>query len=436
MSINEEARLWEMERRVAVGMFDGHHPSRPVAIEDLVDAPARAGLAALRQLQAEGNRVPGFDGLLRSLAGVGDGTLGLLESVYPVTHSEFDHAVGEVAAAVTRRRVREAAHRIARMTEQGTSIEDLEREAQTLLGRALQGARVSEPRSQVERMEQLLDEIAAGVTTKGVVTTPWPDLNRILGGIEPGNLVLIGARPSMGKSAFALQLAQHIARQHGPVLLASLEMNEREMTRREVAQKVQANSKSLNEAHVTRAIAQACPLYLYTENRGVDDLAALTATFQSQHPDLAAIFVDYLGLLQTGTPTQSTEAELSYISRSLKRLAERHQVPVFAIHQLNRGVEARPDKRPQLSDLRGSGAIEQDANVVMFLYRPGYYAGRADDPEAQVRVAKARDGATYSVQLHWTPETVTFHSLETRHQPPVQGRLDERYGDYDEENLL
>ena len=211
MPVVEEARLWEMERRMVVGMFDGYHPSRPVAIEDLADPSARTGLEALRRLQAEGTRVPGLDGLLRALSGTGDSTLGLLERCYPVTRTEFEFAVGQIAAAIARRRVREAALRIARLTEQGTSIEELEREAQTLIGRALQGARASEPRSQLERMEQLLDELAAGATTKGVVRTPWPDLNRILGGIEPGNLVLIGARPSMGKSAFALQLAQHVA---------------------------------------------------------------------------------------------------------------------------------------------------------------------------------------------------------------------------------
>ena len=431
MNTTDEARLWEMERRMVVGMFDGY-TCRTIADQDLSDKPARNGLQALRQLQRDGLNVPGIDGMFRGLAGAGDGTLPLLEQHYPVTNAEFDAAVRYVSSSIIRRRVREAALRIARKAEQGLAVEELEREVQTSLGRALQGCRDSEPRAQVERMERLLDDIAAGVTTKGVVDTPWPGLNRILGGIEPGNLVLIGARPSMGKSAFALQLAQHVAIQHGPVLVVSLEMNEREMTRREVAQKVQANSKTLTEIHVSRAIAQACPVYLHTENRGVDDLAALVATFQATHPDMAAVFVDYLGLLQCGGAEQNAESELSYISRSLKRMAERHQVPVFAVHQLNRGVEARVDKRPQLSDLRGSGAIEQDANIVMFLFRPGYYAGRPEDPEAQVRVAKARDGATYTVQLHWKPETVTFREIDDRHQPPPQ-TWHERY---EEESIL
>ena len=427
MTATYDIRLWEMERRLVVGMFDGY-VSRGIISQDLSDQPARAGLEALRRLQQDGLQAPGLDGMLRALAGIGDGSLPLLEQCYPVTRTEFEAAHRFVAGAIIRRRVREAALHIAKKAEQAIPVEELEREVQTALGKALQGCRNSEPRSQVERMERLLDEIAAGATTKGVVETPWPGLNHILGGIEPGNLVLIGARPSMGKSAFALQLAQHIARCHGPVLLASLEMNEREMTRREVAQKVQANSKALAEVDVSRAIAQACPVYLYTENRGVDDLAAMVATFQATHPDMAAVFVDYLGLLQCGGAEQNAESELSYISRSLKRMAERHQVPVFAVHQLNRGVEARVDKRPQLSDLRGSGAIEQDANIVMFLFRPGYYAGRPEDPEAQVRVAKARDGATYTVQLHWKPETVTFHELERRYQDPTwQDDYEEAY---------
>lgn len=431
MGVVDEARLWEMERRLVVGMFDGY-TGRPVVEQDLTDKPARTGLQALRQLQADGLRIPGHEGLMRGLAGLGDGTLTILEPFYPVTKGEFEVADAYVASAIVRRRVREAAQRIIRLTEQQVPVEELERDSQSLLGRALQGSRPSDPRPQLLRMERLMDEILAGDTSKGVVDTPWPDLNRILGGIEPGNLVLIGARPSMGKSAFSLQLAQHIARRHGPVLMVSLEMNEREVTRREVAQLIQVNSKLLEATHVSRAIAKACPLYLYTDNRGVDDLAALSASFQAAHPGMAALFVDYLGLLQSGGPEQHTEAELSYISRSLKRMAERQGIPVVCVHQLNRQVEQRADKRPVLSDLRGSGAIEQDSNLVMFLFRPGYYTGQQDDSEAEVRVAKSRDGATYSVRLSWRAETVSFHSIDTRHEdsdPSPVGRLDYAYGD-------
>jgi replicative DNA helicase len=437
MSVTEEVRLWEMERRVVVGMYDGYVPTHPMAPDFLADTAAQAGLRALRQMQSEGTQVPGFNGLMRGLAGTGDGALAALEGVYPVTRTEFDYAVREVSTARIRRSVREAAYRIARLSEQALPVEELEREAQTLLGQALLGARSRAPRFQEDRMADLLDRLLSPDCGRKSITTGWPDLDRLLGGgIEAGNLVLIGARPSMGKSAFALQMAQHMAKTHGPVLFQSCEMSESEVTRREVAQAIQTNSRTLAPEHVTRAIGKSCPLALYTDNRGVDDLTAMTATFHAQHPDMSAVYVDYLGLLQRGGPKDNTEAELSYISRSLKHLAERHQVPVIAVHQLNRGVEARVDKRPQLSDLRGSGAIEQDANIVMFLFRPGYYEGRTDDPRTQVRVAKARDGATYTVDLRWTPETVTFHSLETRHQPPAQGRLDECYGDYDEENLL
>ncbi len=433
---NDETRLWEMERRMVVGMFDGYQPAAPVALTDVADKPARTALQALRTMQAEGLPVPGFEGLLRGLQGRGDGTLTLLEPYYPVTQAQFDHAVDEVAAYRITSGVRTAAQEILRLTTQGLPLDDLEREVQARLGRALQGTRTGSPRFQQERMADLLERFCDPEQAGKPIDTGWSDLDRALGGIEPGNLVLVGARPSMGKSAFALQFAQHVARQHGPVLFQSCEMSEVEVTRREVAQIVQANSRQLEPQHITRAIAKACSLALTTSNTGVDGLQAAVATFHTQHPDMAAVFVDYLGLLQKGGADQNAESELSYISRSLKRMAERHGVPVVAVHQLNRGVEARPDKRPLLSDLRGSGAIEQDANIVMFLYRPGYYTGTPDDHRTEVRIAKARDGATQTINLHWRPETVTFSCIDTRHEPPTYGRTHLAYGDYGEDGGL
>jgi len=425
-----------MERRMVVGMFDGYQPASPVALANIADRPARTALQALRTMQAEGLPVPGLDGLLRGLMGLGDGTLTLLEPYYPVTQAQFDHAVDEVAAHRITSGVRTAAQEILRLTAQGLSLDDLEREVQTRLSRALQGTRNGSPRFQQERMADLLERVCDPTKTGCPVSTGWADLDAALGGIEPGNLVLVGARPSMGKSAFALQFAQHVARTHGPVLFQSCEMSEVEVTRREVAQAVQANSRHLTPEHITRAIGKACPLALTTSNTGVDGLQAMVATFHTQHPDMAAVFVDYLGLLQKGGAEQNAESELSYISRSLKRMAERHGVPVVAVHQLNRGVEARNDKRPLLSDLRGSGAIEQDANIVLFLYRPSYYTGRPDDPTTEVRIAKARDGATQTINLHWRPETVTFSCMDFHHEEPPAGRLDRAYRGWVEDELL
>ena len=436
MNTTDEARLWEMERRMVVGMFDGYQPAAPVALQNIADEPARTALQALRTMQAEGLPVPGFEGLLRGLQGRGDGTLPLLEPYYPVTQAQFDHAVDEVASYRITCGVRTAAQEILRLTTQGLPLEDLEREVQARLGRALQGTRTGSPRFQQERMADLLERVCDPEKAGRPVGTGWTDLDRALGGIEAGNLVLIGARPSMGKSAFALQFAQHVARNSGPVLFQSCEMSEIEVTRREVAQVVQANSRMLLPEHISRAIAHACPLALTTSNTGVDGLQAMVATFHTQHPDMAAVFVDYLGLLQKGGADQNTESELSYISRSLKRMAERHGVPVVAVHQLNRGVEQRPDKRPLLSDLRGSGAIEQDANIVLFLFRPGYYTGAPDDARTEVRIAKARDGATQTVNLHWRPETVTFSCIDTRHEEPAYGRTDLAYGGYGEDGGL
>lgn len=426
--------LASQERAVVQGLCYGHQ-APGLRDEDLSDPVARAVLRAVRSLQAEGLEEIDPGALLARMSSDGqrEAWQVLQAEDFPSGPSYFSAALHVVTRAALLRRLDLAARKVRDLAADcdGLSASALEQKVAALLSEPFRGSRRSAPRIEQDRMADLLDDLAEGRAARGSITTPWPDLDRLLGGcIEAGNLVLIGARPSMGKSAFALQFARHVARVHGPVLFQSCEMSDREVTRRSVAQQVQANSRSLELEHVSRAIGRAVPLYLYTENQGVDDLAGVLASFIAAHPDTAALFVDYLGLLQTGGATQNTEAELSYISRSLKRLAERHGIPVIAVHQLNRGVESREDKRPQLSDLRGSGAIEQDANIVMFLFRPGYYSGRPEDPQTTVRIAKNRDGSTWSVDLHWVPTTVTFYALDERHEEPVPaGRLDRAYGD-------
>lgn len=406
------ATLANAERLVVMGLADGKQ-APGLREADLTDVPARAGFLAVQTLVRAGvdiHLIPLREQMARDGAAE---HFSALANYQVVTRTDFDHALGLVRRSSRQRRVLRALWKALQETEERgmeLSPEAHEQLVSGLIGRAFQGTRKGSPRMELERMEQLLDDLTTTDPQLALVQTGFHDLDRYLGGgLEPGNLIVIGARPRIGKSAFGLQLGRHIAHK-GPVLFQSCEMNSREVTRRAVAQERQANSRQLTPEDVSRAIGGAVPLYLYTENNGVDDLCAVVATFQAQHPDMAAVFVDYLGLLQQGGPEANTVAEVSYISRQLKRLAERHEVPVFALHQLNREVDKRLDKRPVLSDLRDSGAIEQDANIVLLLYNAGLADGGAPSPETQCRIAKARDGTTYTVNLHWFPETVTFRS--------------------------
>lgn len=269
--------------------------------------------------------------------------------------------------------------------------------------------------------------IEAAARTKGNVTgipTGFIDLDYRTAGMQPSDLILVAARPSMGKTAFELNLAQYMAfKKDYTVALFSLEMSKEQLVNRMFSLESSVDAQKLRVGQLSdqeweRLIESAGTIG--KSNLIIDDTPGITIAelrskcrkYKLEH-NLSIIMIDYLQLMSGGGRSESRQQEISEISRSLKALARELQVPVVALSQLSRAVEQRPDHRPMLSDLRESGAIEQDADVVMFLYRDDYY--NHDSPEkgiSEVIIAKQRNGPIGTVKLAWLPEYTKFANLE------------------------
>ena len=255
------------------------------------------------------------------------------------------------------------------------------------------------------------------------ISTGFTDLNYYTAGFQNSDLILIAARPSMGKSAFALNLAHHMAiKDNRTVAIFSLEMSKESMVNRLLSQESRVDAQSLrtgklNPDEWARLVEGAG--IIGGSNLIIDDTPAITVNelrskcrkYKLEH-NLAVIFIDYLQLMTGAGKSESRQNEISEISRSLKAVARELQVPVVALSQLSRAVEQRPDHRPMLSDLRESGAIEQDADVVMFLYRDEYYHKDTEEKGvAELIIAKQRNGPTGTIKLAWIGENQRFADL-------------------------
>lgn len=273
-----------------------------------------------------------------------------------------------------------------------------------------------------------MDKIEAASKNDGYVTgvaTGFTDLDYRTAGMQPSDLVLIAARPSMGKTAFALNIAQHVAFKLGlPVAIFSLEMSKEQLINRMFslesgvdAQKLRTGQ--LNDQDWERLIESAGSIgrskLVIDDTPGitVPELRSKCRKLKLEH-GLSMIIIDYLQLMTgSGRGNDSRQQEISEISRALKGIARELNVPVLALSQLSRAVEQRPDHRPMLSDLRESGAIEQDADVVMFIYRDDYYNHDTDKKGvSEIIVAKQRNGPVGTVELAWLPEYTKFANLE------------------------
>lgn len=260
---------------------------------------------------------------------------------------------------------------------------------------------------------QLSKAIESGEQDVGVVHTGFRDLDKVLKGMRPQQLILVGARPAMGKSSFGQAVCYHVADNYGPVLQATLEMANEECVLRAVSMitRVQGDDITRDTPLAAYQKAKGVPLYFYDRPCRIKDLEALVAWFHDQHPNMAMLGVDYLGQavdLNTNNKNNATEQ----VSGGLVDISKNHKIPIFALHQLSRDVEKRDNKRPMQSDLRDSGALEQDAHKILFLYRDEYYNPRTEDPGvAEVIIAKNRGGPTGIVRLAWHGPTYTFSSL-------------------------
>ena len=253
------------------------------------------------------------------------------------------------------------------------------------------------------------------------VPSGYHDLDNMTAGFQNSDFIVLAARPSMGKTAFALNIAQNIAiRQNVPVIIFSLEMSKVQLAQRVVcaeaeidAQRVRMGDLQINEWEKMGAKLNdlhAAPLYIDdTAGVSVSDIRAKCRRFKMKNPNLGLILIDYLQLIEDRSSNDRNQ-QISSISRGLKSLARELDVPIIALSQLSRKVEDRTDKRPMLSDLRESGAIEQDADVVMFIFREEYYD--KENPElknkAQIIIAKQRNGPTGSFELIFQGSTTKF----------------------------
>ncbi len=270
-----------------------------------------------------------------------------------------------------------------------------------------------------------IEELAERQTMITGLPTGFVDLDDMMSGLQPSDLLIIAARPAMGKTSFCMNVAQHIGvREQVPIAIFNLEMSKEQLGMRLLCAEARLNSHNVRIgqlqdedwdrlAHASEILSKA-PIY-------IDDTPAITATEirakvkrLKMEKGLGVVMIDYLQLMQGKQRHENRQQEISALSRSLKMLAKELNVPVIALSQLNRAVEGRTDKRPQLSDLRESGSLEQDADIVMFIYRPEVYFDDAPEGLAEIIIGKHRNGPVGSVQLAFIKDYTRFENLETR----------------------
>ena len=272
-----------------------------------------------------------------------------------------------------------------------------------------------------ERISQLVE---MGVEVTGV-PSGYRELDLLTSGFQPGNLVILAARPSMGKSALGLCIGANLAVRHGvPVALFTLEMSKAEVTQRMMCSEGKVESQRLRTGRLapddwprlTAACDRLSKAPIYVDDTGsttMMELRSKARRLKSREPNLGLIVVDYLQLMTSGSTVENRVQEVSQISRALKVLARDLDVPILAMSQLSRAVEQRHDKRPLLSDLRESGSLEQDSDLVFFVYRDEYYLGEESEQQgiAEVILAKHRNGPTGTVKLSFLRRYAKFADL-------------------------
>ncbi len=317
-------------------------------------------------------------------------------------------------------------------------------------------------REVIDRAEQRVFRIAEGELGKGVVTlesvlsdtfavlerihgqpgalsgvtTGYTELDEITAGLQPSDMIVLAARPAVGKTALALCIARNAAvKGKAPVLLFSLEMAQQQLAQRLLCAEARVDSHRLRTgrlsgdewtrlANWTGRLAEA-PIFIDdTPAISIMEMRAKARRARAEH-GIGLVIVDYLQLMTATERSDNREQEIARVSRSMKSLAKELNVPVFACAQLSRAVEARQDRRPQLSDLRESGSIEQDADVVMFLYRPEVYGIKEDEEGnslegvSEIIIGKQRNGPTGSVFLTWLSDYGRFEEPELFREEPL-----------------
>jgi replicative DNA helicase len=274
----------------------------------------------------------------------------------------------------------------------------------------------------IDRVTELAENGAEDVTG---VRTGFYDLDRMTAGLQPGDLIVLAARPSMGKTAFAINIAEHVAVQEGlPAVVFSMEMGASQLALRMVGSLGRIDQSNLRTGRLrddewgrlTEAVDKLSKASVFIDETAALNSSELRARARRQARQcgkLGLIVVDYLQLMSGSSSSDENRAtEIGEISRGLKALAKELQCPVIALSQLNRSVESRNDKRPMMSDLRESGAIEQDADVIMFIYRDDYYNKDSKEPGvAEIIIGKQRNGPTGTLKLTFLKPLTKFDNL-------------------------
>ena len=332
------------------------------------------------------------------------------------------------------RNLQKAADEIQSLVAEGTGEADSVLEAaERKIYQLRQGRNVGglQPVSMViQRVYSALSDAAVNGGGIPGLSTGMPDLDQITMGLKKGELILIAARPGQGKTSMALNLARYVGEHSGQTIAVfSLEMSREELVQRLLSSAAMVDGKKLAMGRLSpsewdRVVAAAAQLSK-TDIR-VDDNSTLSVADMNAQcrrlGNLGLVVIDYLQLMQTSGSGHSYASEsrtqaVSDMSRMLKIMAKELNVPVICLSQLNRANEGRTNKRPMLSDLRESGSIEQDADIVIALYRDGYYNKEAENPNlAEAIILKNRHGETKTVELMWMPEYTSFASIEKRHE--------------------
>ena len=331
------------------------------------------------------------------------------------------------------RRIAETAGDLTALVQEGTGTgqEVLEAAEQRIYairqGRASQG--LTHISGVILNVYERLNELAASDSAVPGLSTGLPDVDMAISGLNKSDLILLAARPGMGKTSFALNMLLHAGKFSGKtVVFFSLEMSREQLAMRLISGEAFVDNKKLVTGKLGEEdwskIAAASAALNQTQIL-IDDNPALSVADMNAKcrrvDNLGLVVIDYLQLMQSAGGKQRYSGEnrqqvVSDISRALKIMAKELNVPVVCLSQLSRGPESRSDKRPMLSDLRESGAIEQDADIVMFLYRDDYYNETSDNHNlAECIIAKNRHGETGTVELQWLPEYTTFSSIDRRH---------------------
>ncbi len=389
-------------------------------MQELFQSGQPVDTVTLRERLATGNRL--------QMVGGDDYLLGLTNTIPTVSNIEA-HAKIVREKAIVRRLIVACHETAARGYGDYGKMEEFLDEAE----RAVFSVAKHRLRSPYEAIKEVVirsfEQITLAATNKQHITglpTGFTRLDRMTAGMHPGDLIIVAGRPGMGKTAFALNLALNacMARKRATAFF-SLEMPKEQLANRLLCSEARVDAGKLRTGHLGRddwpKLTQAAgslsdlPIWLDdTPGLTLMELRAKTRRLKAEH-DLGLIVIDYLQLMRAGIRTDSREQEISEISRSLKGMAKELSLPVVALSQLNRGVENRgnKDKRPQLSDLRESGAIEQDADTIMFIYRDEVYNPESTEKNvAEIIVGKQRAGPTGTIKCMFHREYTRFENLE------------------------